>query len=181
MGGKEINKHFKAMNGFPGLWHFKKRITSVTQWAGTEHKEMEKLMLGVIIGGVPNCFIPVVCSLINFIYLLQLQYHISMTLKLLEGCLKIFHDHKHIVIELGVCDNFNIPKLHSILHYVDSIRSLGSADGYNLESPEWLHIKFAKEAYHANNKGDYMEQMAIWLQRQEACWLRELYLIWVGK
>ena len=93
--------------------------------------------------------------------------------------MKSFHDHKDIVIELGVCDNFNIPKLHSILHYVDSIRSLGSADSYNLESPERLHIEFVKEAYHASNKQDYVEQMAIWLQRQEASWLRESYLIWV--
>ena len=104
--------------------------------------------------------------------------HINDT-KSLEGCLKSFHDHKDIVIELGVCDNFNIPKLHSILHYVDSIRSLGSADSYNLESPERLHIEFVKEAYHASNKQDYVEQMAIWLQRQEASWLRESYLIWV--
>ena len=43
--------------------------------------------------------------------------------------------------------------------------SLGSADSYNSESPERLHIEFVKEAYHASNKQDYIEQMAIWLQR----------------
>ena len=105
--------------------------------------------------------------------------HTSMTLKSLKGSLKSFHDHKDIDIELGVHDNFNIPKLHSILHYVDSSHSLGSADGYNLESPEQLHIDFVKEAYCASNKWDYVEQMAIWLQRQEASWLRESYLIWI--
>ena len=179
MGENEIDKRFKAMNGFPGLRHFKKGISSVTQWTGSEHKEMEKLMLGITIGRVPNRFIPVVRSLVDFIYLSQLQYHTSTTLRSLEGCLKSFHDHKDIVIELGVRDNFNIPKLHSILHYVDSIRSLGSADGYNSESPERLHIDYAKEAYCASNKRDYVEQMAIWLQRHEASWLRESYLIWV--
>ena len=56
---------------------------------------------------------------------------------------------------------------------------MGSADGYNSESPERLHIDFAKEAYCASNKRDYVEQMAIWLQRQEASWLQESYLIWV--
>ena len=179
MGEKEIDNRFKAMNGFPGLRHFKKGISSVSQWTGTEHKEMEKIMLGVTIGAVPNRFIPVVRSLIDFIYLSQLQYHTSTTLKSLEGCLKSFHDHKEVVIELGVRDNFNIPKLHSILHYVDSIRSMGSADGYNSESPERLHIDYAKDAYRASNKRDYVEQMAIWLQRHEASWLRESYLIWV--
>ena len=179
MGERELDKRFKAMNGYPGLRHFKKGISSVSQWTGTEHKEMEKLMLGITIGCVPNRFIPIVRSLIDFIYLSQLQYHTSTTLKSLEGCLKTFHDNKDIVIELGVRDNFNIPKLHSILHYVDCIRSLGSADGYNSESPERLHIDFAKEAYRASNKRDHVEQMAIWLQRHEACWLRESYLIWV--
>jgi hypothetical protein len=44
-----------------------------------------------------------------------------------------------------------------------------------------LHIDFAKDAYRASNKRDYVEQMAVWLQRHEAMWLRESYLIWVEK
>ena len=60
MGEKELDKRFKAMNSFPGLRHFKKGISSVTQWTGTEHKEMEKLLLGVVIGGVSNRFLPVI-------------------------------------------------------------------------------------------------------------------------
>jgi hypothetical protein len=179
MGEKEMDNRFKAMVGYPGLRHFKKGISSVSQWTGTEHKEMEKILLGITIGRVPNRFIPVVRSLIDFIYLSRLQYHTSTTIKSLEGCLKSFHDNKDIVVELEIRDNFNIPKLHSILHYVDCIRSLGSADGYNSESPERLHIDFAKEAYRASNKRDYVEQMAVWLQRHEAIWLRESYLIWV--
>ena len=31
------------------------------------------------------------------------------------------------------------------------------------------------------NKCDYLEQMAIWLQRHEAMWLQDSYLIWVDK
>ena len=54
MGEKEIDKRFKAMNSYPGLRHFKKGVFSVTQWTGTEHKEMEKLLLGITIGGIPS-------------------------------------------------------------------------------------------------------------------------------
>jgi len=169
------------MNGYPGLHHFKKGILSVSQWTGTEHKEMERIFLGITIGGVSSRFIPVVRSLIDFIYLSQLQSHTSTTLKSLDSCLKTFHRHKEIIIELKIREHFNIPKLHSILHYLDCIMSLGSADGYNTKSPERLHIDFAKEAYRASNKRDYVEQMAIWLQRHEAMWLRETYLIWVEK
>lgn len=90
IGEKEIDNCFKAMNGFPSLRHFKKGILSVSQWTGTEHKEMEKILLGIMIGGVPSHFIPVVRSLIDFIYLSQLQYHTSTTLKSLEGAWRAF-------------------------------------------------------------------------------------------
>ena len=53
-------------------------------------------------------------------------------------------------------------------------------DGYNTESPERLHIDFTKAAYRTSNKCDYMEQMSIWLQCQEAMWLKDSYLMWVN-
>lgn len=179
IGEKELDNRFKAMNGYPGLRHFKKGISSVTQWTGTEHKEMEKVVLGIAIGVLPNRAITVVRALLDFIYLSQLQMQTSKTLNALEQCLKIFHENKNVIVELHIRDHFNIPKFHAITHYVNCIRSLGSADGYNTESPERLHINFAKEAYRASNKRDYMEQMAVWLQRHEAMWLRESFLIWI--
>ena len=72
IGEKEIDEHFKVMNGFPGLCNFKKGILSVTQWTGMEHKEMEKILLGIVIGAVPSCFVTIVCTVLNFIYLSQL-------------------------------------------------------------------------------------------------------------
>ena len=179
IGEKELDNRFKVMNGYPGLRRFKKGISSVTQWTGTEHKEMERILLGVVIGILPSRAITVVQALLDFIYLSRLQMQTSKTLGALEQCLKMFHENKKIVVELKIREHFNIPKLHAIMHYVNSIRALGSADGYNTESPERLHIDFAKEAYRASNKRDYMEQMALWLQRQEAMWLRESYLIWI--
>ena len=118
-------------------------------------------------------------SLLDFIYISQYHLHTSKTLENLENCLKTFHDNKQIFVELGIRKQFNIPKLHSIQHYVESIKWLGSADGYNSESPERLHIDYAKAAYRASNKRDYMEQMAIWLQRQESIWKKQSYLMWV--
>jgi hypothetical protein len=52
-------------------------------------------------------------------------------------------------------------------------------DSFNSELPEQLHIDFAKEAYRASNKRDYEEQMALWLQRQEAVFLHGSYLNWL--
>ena len=63
-------------------------------------------------------------------------------------------------------------------HYVTAIISLGSANGYSTESPERLHIDFAKSAYRATNKKNYIKQMMKWLTHQEACYPFANYLHW---
>ncbi|KAG6907073.1 hypothetical protein DXG01_010681 [Tephrocybe rancida] len=107
------------------------------------------------------------------------QLHTSETLAALQSTLDTFHAHKDIFIELKCCKDFNFPKLHSMMHYVEAIKALGSTDGYNSEAPERLHIDFAKDAYRASNKRDYTEQMAMWLQHREAMWMREGFCNWV--
>ena len=174
MGEAEVDARFKAMSSYLGLRHFKKGVSFVTQWTRTEHKEMEKVFMGILVGAVNSKVLIVAHSLLNFIYYSQFQLHTSNSLKKLENCLKTFHENKQIFVELGIRKHFNIPKLHAIQHYVEGIRSLGSADGYNTKSPEHLHIDFAKAAYRASNKRDYMEQMAKWLQHQEAMWIKRL-------
>ncbi|KAF8190584.1 hypothetical protein K438DRAFT_1919507 [Mycena galopus ATCC 62051] len=181
IGKEELDARFKAMNGHPGLRHFKKGISTVSQWTGTEHKEMQRVFLAVLAGAVNAQVLTVVKALIDFIYYAQLQSHTSRTLDLLQKSLDTFHANKQVIIDLGIREHFNIPKFHAIQHYVQCIRALGSPDGYNTESPERLHIDFAKKAYRASNHRDYVEQMALWLQRQEAVYLRASYLDWYNE
>ncbi|KAJ6617454.1 hypothetical protein B0H10DRAFT_2218608 [Mycena sp. CBHHK59/15] len=181
IGSDELDARFKAMHSHAGLRHFKKGISSVSQWTGTEHKEMQRVFLGVLAGAVSAQVLTVVKSLIDFMYYAQFQSHTSATLDALQSALDTFHANKDILIKHGIREHFNIPKLHSLQHYVDAIRALGSADGYNTEAPERLHIDFAKKAYRSTNGRDYTEQMAVWLQRQEAFLLRQAYLDWLDK
>ncbi|KAG2100245.1 hypothetical protein BD769DRAFT_1631108 [Suillus cothurnatus] len=94
------------------------------------------------------------------------------------SALAVFHANKDVLQELEVCEHFNIPKLHQISHFVKSITLFGSTDSFNTELPERLHIDFAKDAYRASNKRDYKEQMALWLQCQDAVFLCSSYLDW---
>ncbi|KAJ7185384.1 hypothetical protein C8R46DRAFT_981964 [Mycena filopes] len=178
IGEKELDARFKAMNAFAGLRQFKKGISTISQWTGTEHKEMQRVFLGVLAGAVNAKVLTVIKALIDFIYYAQLQSHTNKTLDALQAALDTFHVNKQVIIDLKIREHFNIPKFHSLQHYVDAIRRLGSADGYNTESPERLHIDFAKKAYRASNRRDYTEQMALWLQRQEAVALRVSYIQW---
>jgi len=65
MGEAEVDARFKAMSSYSGLRHFKKGVSFVTQWTGTEHKEMEKVFLGVLAGGVNSKVLTVARSLLD--------------------------------------------------------------------------------------------------------------------
>ncbi|KAJ6450933.1 hypothetical protein C8R45DRAFT_1113856 [Mycena sanguinolenta] len=147
VGEAELDARFKAMNAFAGLCHFKKGISSISQWTGAEHKEMARVFVGVLAGAVSTRVLTAVKALIDFIYFAQLQSHTSRTLDALQASLDTFHACKDVFVECGIREHFNIPKFHALQHYVDAIRRLGSADGYNTESPERLHIDYAKKAY----------------------------------
>ncbi|KAG1904900.1 uncharacterized protein F5891DRAFT_1126271 [Suillus fuscotomentosus] len=133
----EFDAHFQAMSDFHGLHHFKWGISTVSQWTCMEHKEMQHVVLGVIAGAAAH-------AVLDFIYYAQYQAHMDTTLAWMQEALDVFH--------LRLCQHFNIPKVHSMCHYVH-------ADGFNLESPECLHIDYAKDAYQASSKVDYIVQM----------------------
>ncbi|KAG1794623.1 uncharacterized protein HD556DRAFT_1236445, partial [Suillus plorans] len=180
VGQAEMDARFKAIPDYPGLRHFKKGISTVKQWTGTEHKQMQRVFVGLLAGAVPSGVLVVARAILDFSYYAQLQIHTVDTLDHLESALSVFHANKEILRELEVRDHFNIPKLHQLSHYVQSISLFGTTDGFNTELPERLHIDFAKEAYRASNKRDYEEQMTLWLQRQEAVFLRGSYLEWLS-
>jgi len=178
-GGKtEIDRRFRAMTKGTDLRHFKKGISLVSQWTGTEYKNMEKVFLGVLAGQSEPGLIRVVRATLDFIYYAHFESHTMDSLKKLEQAWISFHQNKHYFIDEDIRAHFNIPKIHSMQHYIDAIISRGSADGYSTESPERLHIDFAKSAYRASNKKNYIKQMTKWLMRQEACHRFTTYLQW---
>ncbi|KAG2150669.1 uncharacterized protein EDB93DRAFT_1083873 [Suillus bovinus] len=179
VGKEEMDAWFKAMPDYPSLRHFKKGISTVKQWMGTEHKEMQRVFVGLLAGAVPSQVLVVARAILDFLYYAQLRVHSTESLNGLESALAIFHANKDVLQQLDIRKHFNIPKLHQLSHYVQSILLFGATDGFNSELPERLHIDFAKEAYHASNKRDYEEQMALWLQCQEAVFLCGSYLNWL--
>jgi hypothetical protein len=118
-------------------------------------------------GQLLSWVLKVVRVLLDFLYLAQLPSHTSKTLYRLQDSLAHFHENKTIFINLGIWEHFNIPKLHSLLHYVVSITLFGTTDNYSTEQTEHLHIYFAKDAYRATNRKDEVHQMTTWLDCHE--------------
>ena len=152
---------------------FSKGIGIFARASGQEHKNMCRVLLGLILdlplrgGMVSSRAVKAVRAILDFLYLAQYPSHTSESLQRLDISLAHFHENKDIFIDLGTRGNFNLPKLHSLLHYTSSIRLFGSTDNYNTEQTERLHIDFAKDAYRStNHKGEYI-QMTSWLERRE--------------
>ncbi|KAG1745419.1 uncharacterized protein EDB91DRAFT_1021809, partial [Suillus paluster] len=142
---------------------------------------MARILLGCLVGKVPRRVVLAYRSLLDFIYLAQYPTHNDHTLGYLQDALDTFHKHKSMLIELGIRDHFNIPKIHSLTHYINSIRMFGATDNYNTEAFECLHIDFAKDAWRVTNKRDEHPQMASWLDRYEKVLSFQLYLDSLGE
>ena len=166
---KELDKRLKTLPPCFGVRHFKKGWSELSQVSGGERKDMAKVLLGCIVGKVPKEVETCYRALLDFIYISQYPSHNDTTLHYLQEALDLFHDHKHVLMDpkYGLRTHLNIPKFHSMVHYIDSIRAFGTTDNYNTEMFERFHIDYAKEAWRASNSRNEYPQMTLWLDRQE--------------
>ncbi|KAG1786944.1 uncharacterized protein HD556DRAFT_1449283 [Suillus plorans] len=163
---------------------FTKGITSLSCLSGTEHAQICRFLLGIIIdirlpGNLDSArLLRAVCGLLDFLYLAQYPCHSSETLSLLDEALSLFHNNKQIFVDLGIRNNFNLPKLHATQHYTSMIRLYGTTDNYNTEYTEHLHIDLTKDAYRATNHKDEFAQMTQWLERKEKIVCHDKFIQW---
>ena len=181
-GAKEIDAHSRAMPPSHKVMLFTKGITSLSRVSGHEHKKMCCILLGLVIdllipgGWDSTCLVCAMCALLDFLFLAQFQCHTSDYIDQLDNALSEFHTHKAIFTDLGVWDHYNIPKIHSLTHYVSSICLFETTDNYNTEQTERLHIDFAKNVYCSTNHKDIYLQMTAWLHRHEKMLLHVMHI-----
>lgn len=180
VGVEKLDARFATLPEAHGLRHFHRGISVITQWTGGEAKEVEKVLLGLLAGQTSSRVQKAARGLLDFFYYAQLEVHSDHTLARMDAALAVFHEHKDEFIALGIREHFNIPKLHSLVHYVEAIRRIGCLDGVNTETSERLHIDFAKNAYRASSRREYFAQMTTWLQRQEAVVRKDAFLDWIA-
>ncbi|KAJ7749094.1 hypothetical protein DFH07DRAFT_1035450 [Mycena maculata] len=141
------------------------------RWTGNEHKNMEKVFLGILVKATDPAVQRAVCGILDFIYYTHFEIHCDESLAKLDAAWQAFHSNKYIFKTLKIRKKFDINKIHKIKHYVNAIWSRGTADGFNTENTERLHIDLAKMAYKATNRVTYTQQMTTWLHRQEAVYV----------
>ena len=172
----ELDARLRTLPPCFGVRHFQNGWSALSQVSGRERKDMARVLLGCLVGKVPRRVLLAFRSLLDFIYLAQYQSQDDETLGYLQDALDMFHKHKEVFVQLGIRDHFDIPKIHSLVHYIDSIRQFGATDNYNTEAFERLHIDLAKDAWRATNKREERPQMVAWLDRNEKISVFQHYL-----
>ena len=180
----EINARCRRLPPNHNIWSFFKGITKLSHLTGREHSDICRILLGLVIdmrlpGGMSSVrLVRAVRALLDFVYLAQYLVHSKASLDALDDALQRFHENKQIFVDFGIRSHFHFPKLHFARHYRYLIERFGSADNFNTEYTERLHIDLAKEAYRATNRKDEYVQMTLWLERKEKVLQHDRYIRW---
>jgi hypothetical protein len=86
-------------------------------------------------------------------------------LKRIEDALADFLEHRKIFLTLGIRDNFNLPRQHSMIHSPKGIREFGAPNGLDSSITESKHIKAVKEPWQRSNRFNAIGQMLLTNQR----------------
>ncbi|KAJ7790990.1 hypothetical protein B0H14DRAFT_3115481 [Mycena olivaceomarginata] len=167
----ELDAQIRSLPPSFGIRHFNKGISSL--------KAMARILLGCLVGRLPVKGIRAVA----LFWILFISPNIPLTTTapwpVSATPSRVWHENHDFFITATVREDFNIPKFHSLLHYVDSIQYFGTTDNYNTEMFERLHIDFAKNGWRASNRRDEFPQIITWLGRQEKISLFAAYQEWL--
>ncbi|KAN0134199.1 hypothetical protein V8E53_007971 [Lactarius tabidus] len=183
-GAAEIDVRCRSLPPNHHISVFAKGISGLSRVTGKEHKNMSRILLGLVMdlpvpdGQVSPRILAVVRALLDFLYLAQLPSHSSTSLVRLEDALSRYHSNKDVFIDLGIREHFNMAKIHSLIHYGLSVQLFGTTDNYNTEQTERLHIELAKKAYNATNHKDEYNQMTTWQECCEKVQVHDSYIKW---
>jgi hypothetical protein len=125
-----------------------------------------KVYLPAIEGHVPAEMIQAIQAFLDFCYIARRDILDTKSLDELEDVLKRYHLHRKIFQECGVrADGFNLPRQHSLIHYLQLIRDFGAPNGLCSSITESKHIKAVKEPWRRSNRFNALGQMLLTNQR----------------
>ncbi|KJA18321.1 hypothetical protein HYPSUDRAFT_145116 [Hypholoma sublateritium FD-334 SS-4] len=174
MTGPELDARLKCIQPRVGVRHWAQGVSGLKQVTGREYRELEKVFIAAINGGVNP---PVMCamrSLVDFIFQSQNLLFYGETFHALSEALREFHWYKTAVIAAGgrlgkngVINHFRIPKLE-MLHIIGrSARLLGAPYQWTSDITERCHITHVKTPYRMSNRREHHSQCVRYMDRVE--------------
>ncbi|KAJ6461298.1 hypothetical protein DFH09DRAFT_1242982 [Mycena vulgaris] len=162
----DIDHRISAVPSFPGLRRFPDG-RDFSQWTGDDSKALMKVYIGAIAGHVPSQMVKCVAAFMDFCYLARRNSLTTDALDELKEALERFHTHRDIFIQTGVRFDISLPRQHSLVHYLPSIRLFGSLNGLCSSITESKHIKAVKEPWRRSSRYKALMQMLSTICRLE--------------
>jgi hypothetical protein len=99
-------------------------------------------------------------SVMEFILIASYHSHTETTLNYLQVALSGISSNIHLFLPYRKSHSMSkILKIHSLLHFIECIRKMGSADISDTEISEATHKHLIKDGYCSSNKVNYIPQM----------------------
>ncbi|KAF8248438.1 hypothetical protein K440DRAFT_509219, partial [Wilcoxina mikolae CBS 423.85] len=163
-----IDERFFALPRFCYNRQFGNKLTRVKQWTGSEYKDMLKVWLAALaplLKGHPN-HRKFLKSVTDFILIAGYHSHTETALRYLQDALHGISRNIHLFLPYHHKQSISkIHKIHSLFHYIECIKEMGSADNSDTKVSEAAHKNLIKDGYRASNKVDYIPQMLRWETR----------------
>jgi hypothetical protein len=101
-------------------------------------------------------------AFLEFCYIARRNVQDTTSLQELEEALSRFHKHRTIFRECGVRpDGFSLPRQHSLVHYLRSIRAFGAPNGLCSSITESKHIKAIKQPWRRSSRYKALGQILL--------------------
>ncbi|KAJ7238115.1 hypothetical protein B0H12DRAFT_1204309 [Mycena haematopus] len=155
---QDIDRRISAVPEFPGLRRFPDG-RDFSQWTGDDSKALMKIYLAAVAGYLPSDMIKCLSAFMDFCYLVRRNAISSPDLSKIQDALNRFHEYRQIFIDSGVRVDISLPRQHSLVHYIRSIRLFGSPNGLCSSITESKHIKAVKEPWRRSNRFNALSQM----------------------
>jgi hypothetical protein len=124
-----------------------------------------QVYLPAIEGHLPDEMVQAVRAFLDFCYIARHNIHDTQSLAAMDDALHRFHHYHEIFQTTGVHDNFNLPRQHSLIHYLKLIWAFSAPNGLCSSITESKHIKAVKELWRRSSRFNALSQMLLTNQR----------------
>jgi hypothetical protein len=102
-----------------------------------------------------------IAAFMEFCYLVRRSQLDEDTLHQIDMAIARFHQECEIFKEMGVRDDFALPRQHSISHYRVLIQQFGAPNGLYSSITESKHIKAVKEPWRRSSRNEPLGEMLL--------------------
>ncbi|KAI6004631.1 hypothetical protein EDD15DRAFT_2155283 [Pisolithus albus] len=174
LGADELDFRFSLLQMCSGYRHFPDGIMTLKQTSMRLHREVQRYIVGVVAGSIPQEALSAIRALTDFRYRSQAPRLTDADITKLTANLQEFHDSKTALMEAsarGLLDHWQIPKLEMMFAIAPSISSMGALVQWSAVVTEHAHIDVIKNPARSGNNQNFDAQICRYLDRQEKCQL----------